>query len=51
MSNEKLPDRRGEFEKTMIACPKCNGTGKTNFPGQKREAVCQTCKGKGQIPA
>ena len=53
MSNEKekLPDAKGNFEQIMITCPKCNGTGTTNFPGQKRAATCQTCKGKGKIPA
>lgn len=50
MSSEKPPDSRGSFEKTMITCPKCAGTGKTNFPGQVRAAECQTCKGKGQVP-
>lgn len=49
MSSEKPPDSRGSFEKTMITCPKCKGTGKTSFEGQKREAQCQTCKGKGQV--
>ncbi len=49
MSNEKPPDVRGNFERPMITCPKCGGSGKTSFEGQKREAQCGTCKGKGQI--
>jgi DnaJ-class molecular chaperone len=50
MSSEKPPDSRGSFERPMTNCTKCGGTGKTSFPGQVREAQCQTCKGKGQVP-
>lgn len=51
--NEKPPDVRGKFERPMITCPTCGGSGqtKTNYPGQVREAQvrCKTCGGKGQV--
>jgi DnaJ-class molecular chaperone len=49
MSQEKPPDKKGKFEQTMITCPKCGGTGKTNYPNQKQAVSCPGCKGKGQI--
>lgn len=49
MSNEKPPDRSGKFERPKVTCPKCGGSGKTNFSGQRQEAQCQTCKGTGQV--
>lgn len=51
MSNEKPPEQKGKFEQTMITCPKCNGTGKTDYPGQKQAVSCPRCRGNGQIPA
>lgn len=49
MSNEKPPDTSGKFERTKVTCPKCGGSGKTNYPQQKQEVTCGTCKGSGQV--
>ena len=49
MSNEKPPDKSGKFERPKITCPKCGGTGKTDYPGQKQAVNCPTCKGSGQV--
>ncbi len=52
MSREKPPDRSGKFERTMIPCPKCGGTGRRTFTskdGKTGTSQCQTCRGKGQI--
>lgn len=49
--NKEMPDRQGKFEQQLITCPRCSGTGKTNYPNQKRAAACPTCKGKGTTPA
>jgi hypothetical protein len=49
MANEKPPDRAGKFERPKKN-DSCGGTGKTNYPNQKREAICQKCKGTGKVP-
>ena len=51
MSPEKPPDRSGKFERQMITCPKCNGTGRRTFTskeGKTGTSQCQTCGEKGQ---
>lgn len=50
MSNEKPPDLSGKFERPKMKCPTCEGSGKTNYPGQKQAVNCPTCKGTGQVP-
>jgi DnaJ-class molecular chaperone len=53
MSPEKPPDRSGKFERQMVSCPQCGGSGQRTFTdksGKTGTSQCQTCKGKGQIP-
>lgn len=49
MNNEKPPDTAGKFESPKITCPKCDGSGKTNYPKQVQAVSCPKCKGSGQV--